>query len=122
MNKILLVEDEKSISRVLSAYLKKAGYEVEQAYDGHRALELFIREEPSLVILDLMLPGIDGLSLLRRFRGQSDCPVIILSALSGEEHRSEGLRAGADEYMCKPFVAEAVVARVQDVLNLRRMV
>ncbi|OXS56538.1 hypothetical protein B1A99_19610 [Cohnella sp. CIP 111063] len=122
MDKILLVEDEKSISRVLSAYLKKAGYEVEPAYDGHQALELFEQEEPALVLLDRMLPGMDGLSVLRRIRGQSDCPVIILSALSGDEHQAEGLKAGADEYICKPFVGEAVVARVQEVLHLRRRV
>ncbi|QTH42834.1 response regulator [Cohnella sp. LGH] len=120
MEKILIVEDEKSISMVLKAYLRKAGYSVEQAYDGYSAVALFEQERPALVLLDLMLPGIDGMSLLQWIRRQSDCPVVILSALNSDDHRAKGIDAGADEYMCKPFVGEEVVGRVQEVLYRRR--
>lgn len=120
MEKILLVEDEKSISMVLSAYLKKAGYEVEQAFDGNRAVQLFEQVSPALVILDLMLPGMDGLSVLRWIRRQSDCPVVILSALNSDEQKAKGLKAGADKYICKPFVGEEVVKCVREVLHRRR--
>lgn len=122
MEKILLVEDEKSISMVLKAYLRKAGYEVEQAYDGHDAVALFEQGQPSLVMLDLMLPGMDGLSILKLIRKNSDCPVVILSALNSDEHKRKGLEAGADAYICKPFIGEEVVARVQEVLSRRRRV
>lgn len=119
MDKILIVEDEMSISMVLKAYLRKAGYETEQAYDGHQALMLFEQGKPSLVILDIMLPGIDGWAVLKFIRERSDRPVIILSAL---DNRTEGLTAGADDYICKPFVADEVALRVQDVLEKRRRV
>ncbi len=122
MDKILLVEDEKSISMVLKAYLGRAGYEVEQAYDGDRGLALFEQGKISLVLLDLMLPGMDGLSVLKRIRERSDCPVIILSALNGDEHKAIGLQAGADDYLCKPFAGEEVVIRVQEVLYRRGQV
>ncbi len=115
--KILIVEDEKSISMVLKAYFKKAGYDVEQAFEGNQALALFEKWKPSLVLLDIMLPGMDGLSILKRIKMHSDCPVVILSALSSDEHKRKGFKAGVDDYICKPFVAEEVVTRVQAVLN-----
>jgi DNA-binding response OmpR family regulator len=119
VEKILIVEDERSISMVLKAYLKKAGYDVEQAYDGNRALALFEEYKPLLVLLDIMLPGMDGWSILKIIRKQSDCPVIILSALNNKE---DGFLAGADDYICKPFVAEEVVTKVQQVIDRRRRV
>lgn len=117
MEKILIVEDEKSISIVLRAYLKKAGYEVEQAYEGNHAMTLFKQWKPSLVILDVMLPGIDGWTILRAIREQSACPVIMLTALSNVQNKVDGLSSGADDYISKPFVGEEVVARVQAVLR-----
>jgi len=119
MEKILLVEDERSISMVLKAYLKKAGYAVEQAFDGRQAVSKFTEGKPSLVILDLMLPDTDGFTVLRWIREQHHCPVVILSALSSDEYIARGLNAGADEYICKPFVGEEVVKRVREVLNRR---
>ena len=119
MEKILLVEDERSISMVLKAYLKKAGYAVEQAFDGRQAVSKFTEGKPSLVILDLMLPDTDGFTVLRWIREQHHCPVVILSALSSDEYIARGLNAGADEYICKPFVGEEVVVRVREVLNRR---
>jgi DNA-binding response OmpR family regulator len=117
MDKVLIVEDERSISMVLGAYLRRAGLEVDQAYDGQRALTLFEQGKPSLVLLDIMLPGVDGWSVLKFIRERSDCPVIIISAL---DNREAGFKAGANDYICKPFVAEEVVVRVQAVLNGRR--
>jgi len=119
MEKILLVEDEKSISMVLKAYLKKAGYTVEQAFDGRQAVSMFKEGKPNLVILDLMLPDMDGLTVLQWIRGQNHCPVVILSALNSEDYKAKGLNAGADDYICKPFVGEEVVERVRKVFNRR---
>jgi len=119
MEKILLVEDEKSISMVLKAYLRKAGYAVEQAFDGRQAVSMFAEGNPSLVILDLMLPDTDGFTVLRWIREKNHCPVVILSALNSDEYIARGLNAGADEYICKPFVGEEIVERVREVLNRR---
>lgn len=117
MEKVLIVEDEKSISIVLRAYLKKAGYEVEQAFEGNQALALFKQWKPSLVILDVMLPGLDGWAILRAIREQSSCPVIMITALNEVHHKVEGLSNGADDYISKPFIGEEVVARVKAVLR-----
>lgn len=115
--KILIVEDETSISMVLKAYLAKAGYAVEQAYNGDRAMSLFESWEPSLVLLDVMLPVMDGWSVLHRIRQRSACPVIMLTALGDINYRLEGLNGGADDYLIKPFIGEEVVARVRAVLR-----
>ena len=117
MNKILIVEDDAILSRVLKAYLVKAGYAVEQAYDGEAAIHAFREEKPSLVLLDVLLPNRNGWSILRAIRETSACPVIMLTALGDVEQRLKGLREGADDYLCKPFVGEEVVARVQAVLR-----
>jgi DNA-binding response OmpR family regulator len=117
MKKILIVEDEKSISMVLKAYLVKAGYVVEQVYDGGEAIRIFKEWKPSLVLLDVRLPNQDGWLILNKIREHSACPVIILTALDDVEQRLKGLREGADDYLCKPFVGEEVVARVQAVLR-----
>lgn len=122
MEKILIVEDEKSISIVLKAYLVKAGYLVEQVYDGGAALRIFKQWKPSLVLLDVLLPNQDGWEILRTIRQNSACPIIMLTALGNVEQRLKGLREGADDYLCKPFVGEEVVARVQAVLRRQSLV
>ncbi len=120
MVKILIIEDEFSISQVLKAYLQKVNYQVEQAYDGEEALDKFDTIYPDLVLLDVMLPGKDGWEILREIRMESNCPVIMLTALGEVNHRLEGLNEGADDYITKPFVADEVVARVKAVLRRSR--
>jgi len=117
MNKILIVEDEQDISAVLRAYMTKAGFEVEQASEGERALALIGQWRPSVVLLDVMLPDLDGWTVLERIRRSSSCPVIMLTALGDIRNRLKGLNGGADDYICKPFVGEEVVARVRTVLR-----
>lgn len=117
MKTILIVEDEITISRVLAAYLKKANYHVEQVYDGNKAIDTFHEIKPSLVLLDIMLPGIDGWEILKKIRAKSSCPVIMLTALGEVDQRLTGLNKGADDYITKPFVADEVVARVNAVLR-----
>ena len=117
MRKILIVEDEAGISMVLKAYLVKAGYEVEQAWDGEQAMQLFEAGRPSLVLLDVLLPGVDGWAILKWVRDRSACPVIMLTALGDISNRLVGLQEGADDYLVKPFIGEEVVARVQAVLR-----
>jgi len=114
---ILVVEDEQAIVRVLSAYLKKAGYIVELADNGLDALEKFETFQPTLVLLDVMLPGLDGWSVLKRIREKSTCPVIMLTACGEIEDRLTGFNEGADDYIPKPFIPEEVVARVHAVLR-----
>ncbi|MFC5468279.1 response regulator transcription factor [Cohnella suwonensis] len=117
MKTILVVEDEPAIARVLTAYLRKAGFGVTLAADGRKALESFSQEPPALVLLDVMLPHIDGWEVLRRIRETSSCPIIMLTARDGIDDRLSGLNGGADDYMPKPFIPEEVVARVQAVLR-----
>lgn len=117
MKTILVVEDEKTISRVLAAYLQHAGYHVVQAYDGDEALGKFHENSPKLVLLDVMLPGRDGWSILEDIRKISACPVIMLTALGDIDYRLKGLNQGADDYIPKPFVGEEVIARVHAVLR-----
>lgn len=117
MKKIMIVEDEAAIAKVLATYLRKSGFAPLIASNGRTALELFEREAPALVLLDVMLPGLDGWEVLRRIREMSSCSVIMLTARSGIEDRLNGLNGGADDYMPKPFVPEEVIARVQAVLR-----
>jgi DNA-binding response OmpR family regulator len=117
MKKILIVEDEQTIARVLTAYLQHAGYEVIQEFDGAEALNSFIEHSPNLVLLDVMLPGRDGWSILEDIRKISACPVIMLTALGDIDYRLKGLNQGADDYISKPFVGEEVIARVHAVLR-----
>ena len=114
---VFIVEDEVTISRVLKAYLEKANFRVEQAFDGEEALEKFDQMKPSIVLLDVMLPGKDGWTILKEIRKKSACPVIMLTALGEVDHRLTGLNEGADDYITKPFVADEVVARVKAVLR-----
>ncbi len=117
MKTILIVEDEQIISRVLSVYLQHAGYKVVQVYDGEEALQLFKDHMPNLVLLDVMLPGKDGWSVLEDIRKISACPVIMLTALGDIDYRLKGFNQGADDYITKPFVGEEVIARVHAVLR-----
>mgnify|MGYP001313381658 CR=1 FL=1 len=115
--KILVVEDEYPISQVLKAYLQKVHYEVIQVFDGKLAMDVFRTTSPDLVLLDVMLPNKDGWQILKEIREESNCPVIMLTALGDVSNRLEGLNTGADDYIAKPFVAEEVVARVKAVLR-----
>ncbi|HLC02241.1 MAG TPA: response regulator transcription factor [Anaerolineales bacterium] len=115
--KILVVEDELDIVKLVRAYLEKAGYAVVTATDGQEALAVFRHERPNLVILDLNLPGMDGLDVCRALRRQSDVPIIMLTARLEETDRLIGLEMGADDYIVKPFSPREVVARTRAVLR-----
>ncbi|RXT07046.1 response regulator transcription factor [Ammoniphilus sp. CFH 90114] len=117
MKCILIVEDEVTISRVLKVYLERERFQVEQAFDGEEAIHKFEQVNPSLVLLDVMLPGADGWSVLRAIREKSACPVIMLTALGEMNQKLSGLNQGADDYITKPFNAEEVVARVHAVMR-----
>ena len=117
MQTILVVEDEAPIALVIKVYLEKAGYRVYTAASGEDALAGFADIKPSLVLLDLMLPGKDGLAVLEDIRRQGSCPVIMVTARGAVEDRLKGLNRGADDYIAKPFDPEEVVARVQAVLR-----
>jgi DNA-binding response OmpR family regulator len=114
---ILIVEDEASIAEVVSLYLKRAGYEVQIASDGKQALNILERKIPDFVILDLMLPEVDGLSLTRWLRDRSDVPIIMLTARREEIDRITGLEMGADDYVVKPFSPQELVSRVRAVMR-----
>ena len=112
---VLVVDDEPTIGEVVSAYLKRAGYDTRVATDGHAALAAVAERSPDLIVLDIMLPGIDGLEVMRRVRGAS--AVILLTARGEESSRISGLRLGADDYVVKPFSPAELVARVDAVLR-----
>jgi DNA-binding response OmpR family regulator len=114
---ILIVEDEASIAEVVSLYLKRAGYNVQIASDGKKALAILERQIPDFVILDLMLPEVDGLSLTRWLRDRSDVPIIMLTARREEIDRIAGLEMGADDYVVKPFSPQELVSRVRAVMR-----
>ena len=115
--RILVVDDETQIVRVLRGYLEKAGFAVLTAYDGQEALRVARQERPDLIVLDLMLPGMDGLDVCRALRKDSNLPIIMLTARVEEMDRLIGLELGADDYITKPFSPREVVARVRAVLR-----
>ncbi len=115
--KILVIDDEPKIVEICRDYLVKAGYEVLQAYDGVRGLELARLSQPDLVVLDLMLPGMDGLEVCRELRRESSLPIIMLTARVEESDKLLGLELGADDYITKPFSPRELVARVRTVLR-----
>jgi two-component system alkaline phosphatase synthesis response regulator PhoP len=117
MTKILVVDDEPSIINLVSAYLKPEGYEVYTAADGNAGLKAARTFKPDLIILDLMLPGIDGIELLSRLRRESDVYVIMLTARTDETDKIVGLSVGADDYVTKPFSPRELVARVKAALR-----
>ncbi len=119
-NRVLVVDDEVQIVRVLRGYLEKSGFQVLTAYDGVEALRTLRQEALDLVILDLMLPGMDGLDVCRTIRKHSDIPIIMLTARVEETDRLIGLELGADDYIVKPFSPREVVARVRAVLRRTR--
>jgi two-component system KDP operon response regulator KdpE len=111
--RILVVDDEVGIQRVVRANLVARGYEVEVAGDGETALESAARRPPDVVLLDLMLPGIDGLEVLRRLRDWTSVPVVVLSARGEDRIKVQALDAGADDYLTKPFSVDELLARVR---------
>lgn len=115
---VLVVDDDPYVSDVVARYLERAGYQVTRARDGPEALAEFHRDRPDLVVLDLMLPRIDGLEVCRRLRRQAGTvPMIMLTALGEEADRVVGLQLGADDYVTKPFSPRELVLRVQSVLR-----
>ena len=118
MSTILIVEDEAEIAGYLRRGLTFEGYTVEIASDGRQALDIAREQPPDLVVLDLMLPGIDGLEVARRLRAASDVPIIMLTARDAIPDRVAGLEAGADDYLSKPFAFEELLARIR--VQLRR--
>jgi len=117
--KVLVVDDEPKMVRLVQDYLEKAHFQVVRAYNGREALAAFRREKPALIVLDLMLPNMDGLDVMRILRQESNVPVIMLTARVEESDRVLGLELGADDYVTKPFSPRELVARVRAVL--RRM-
>ena len=117
MTTVLVVDDEPIVREVVARYLKREGYRTLEAADGNRARELVEREAPNLVVLDLMIPGTDGLALCRWIRSSSQLPVIMLTARGEEADRIVGLELGADDYVTKPFSPRELVARVRSVLR-----
>lgn len=114
---ILVVEDESSIAEVVSLYLKRAGFGVQVVSDGKQAMIAFQRQQPDFVILDLMLPEVDGLTLTRWLRDHSNVPIIMLTARRSEADRIAGLEMGADDYVVKPFSPQELVSRVRAVMR-----
>jgi len=117
---ILVVDDEKNIVQLARLYLDKEGFQVESAFDGEQALEKFKTVRPDLVILDIMMPGMDGLSVAKELRKTSNIPIIILTARGDDVDRIVGLELGADDYVTKPFNPRELVARVKAVLRRAR--
>jgi DNA-binding response OmpR family regulator len=115
--RILIVDDEPPIVDVLAYNLKRANYEVSAAYDGQEALDRARAEQPDLIILDLMLPALDGLDVCRALRRERDVPIIMLTARDSEIDRVVGLELGADDYVVKPFSVRELMARVRNVLR-----
>ena len=117
MTKILVIDDEPAITNLVSAYLRTEGYEVYTAADGNAGLKAARAFKPDLIILDLMLPGIDGIELLSRLRRESEVYVIMLTARTEETDKIVGLSVGADDYVTKPFSPRELVARVKAALR-----
>lgn len=114
---ILIVEDESELSAIMADYVTAAGYKAQLASDGRVALASIQRDVPDLIVLDLMLPGLDGLSLCKAVRAFSQVPIIIVTARVQEIDRLLGLETGADDYLCKPFSPRELVARIKAVLR-----
>ncbi len=118
---ILVIEDDKKTASLVALYLEREGFQVMTAYDGRQALELARRNKPIFVILDLMLPEVDGWEVCRQLRQSSDVPILILSAREEEVDRVSGLTLGADDYVVKPFSPRELVARVKAILRRGRL-
>jgi DNA-binding response OmpR family regulator len=114
---ILVVDDERNIVDLCCLYLEREGYVVAKAFDGQQALDLIKRDPPALLVLDLMLPEVDGFEVCRRVRAEGDLPILMLTARDDDVDKIVGLELGADDYMTKPFNPRELVARVKAVLR-----
>ncbi len=117
MAKVLVVDDDATVREVVVDYLRNAGHEVHEAVDGAGALDAVRQADTDLVVLDVMMPGIDGLEVCRRLRRHSDVPIVLLTALGEEQDRVVGLEMGADDYVTKPFSPRELVLRVDSILR-----
>ena len=117
MSRLLMIDDDEKLVGLTREYLESHGFEVAAAYDGHAGVEAVISSEPALVILDLMLPGIDGLEVCRRVRQSSRVPILMLTAKGDETERIVGLEIGADDYLPKPFNPRELLARIRAILR-----
>ncbi|MGJ9382240.1 response regulator transcription factor [Salipaludibacillus sp. CF4.18] len=117
MTTILVIEDEEAINHVLRVFLQREGWHVIQAFNGNEGIDAYYDHHPDLILLDVMLPDRDGWSVLHEVREESQCPILMLTALGDVQHRLTGLNSGADDYITKPFIADEVVARVHAVLR-----
>lgn len=117
MDKILMVEDEKELARVTKDYFSSRGYLLEVINDGQQALDYLMLNSVKLLLLDIMLPGVDGLSICEKVRENSNIPIIIISALTGEEARIKGIELGADDYIEKPYSVKELFVRVNSQLR-----
>ncbi|WP_432168044.1 response regulator transcription factor [Streptomyces sp. bgisy031] len=120
LGRVLVVDDDPTVAEVVAGYLGRAGYDVDRAADGPAALDRADAHGPDLVVLDLMLPGMDGLEVCRRLRARGPVPVIMLTARGDEDERILGLEVGADDYVTKPFSPRELVLRVESVLRRAR--
>ncbi len=118
--RVLVVDDEKPLARMVATYLERAGYEVALTHTGPAAVQAARVHEPDVIVLDLGLPGLDGIEVCRRVRAFSECYVLMLTARGDEHHRLEGLAVGADDYITKPFSVRELVARVGAVMRRPR--
>lgn len=116
-SRILIVDDEERIRRLLRMYLEKEGYLIDEAEDGETALEMALEQDYDLILLDLMLPGIDGIEVCSRLRQQKSTPVIMLTAKGEEANRVQGFEVGTDDYVVKPFSPREVIYRVKAILR-----
>ena len=119
-SQILIVEDEIDLSAIMADYVRAAGFEAEVIADGREALASVKRKSPDLIVLDIMLPGLDGVSLCKEVRGFSDVPIIMVTAKVEEIDRLLGLETGADDYLCKPFSPRELVVRIKAILRRYR--
>ncbi|NKQ58427.1 response regulator transcription factor [Amycolatopsis sp. K13G38] len=119
--RVLVVDDDETVRDVVRRYLEAGGFTVEMAGDGEECLRRFAVQRPDLVVLDVMMPGLNGLEVCRRLRQTSQVPVVLLTALGEEENRIAGLQLGADDYVTKPFSPRELALRVASVLRRARM-
>lgn len=117
MSRILIIEDEESIARFVELELKHEGYEPEKAFDGRTGLEKALASDFDLILLDIMLPGLNGMEVLRRLRKEKETPIIMLTARDAVYDKVSGLDAGADDYLTKPFAIEELLARIRVALK-----
>jgi DNA-binding response OmpR family regulator len=120
MSRIAIIEDEPNITEIVSLYFSRAGYDVVSFTDGLEALEALSQQMPDMILLDVMLPGMDGFTLTRLLRDRSDVPIILLTARQEETDRIAGLELGADDYVTKPFSPQELVSRVRAVMRRAR--